>query len=233
MAPLELRRDAKAGKTNAKPQSVIGKWWTDDLVKMTFVHKYISTIILAGGLLLSCSTPDDEKVADLTPESDNNKFPIEYVGNKVLDYNKPVIPPDHGPARPSDTFSIYKLVNKSLDTVWVNTIKDRQDTSWYFVKDTSIKEITIDRISYRRIDLKSWMSVSDGNCWGNCDFRMKLLPGQSLPFRMGMRYPNYDSTQFVIYLKIKKGQKTIDSTVAKRLVFMNDHFVDDLNKWRK
>ncbi|MBL7896338.1 MAG: hypothetical protein JNK50_13660 [Bacteroidia bacterium] len=162
---------------------------------------------------------------------DNNIYPIEYVGEKILEYNKSMVPPIGGTAKHADTFNLYKLVNKSSDTVWVNTIKPLLDTSMYFVKDTSIKELTKNRISLRDFD-KGWLILSDGNCWSNCDYHVCVLPTQSLFFTMGVKGKlSYDSTQFDIYIKIKKGKKAVDSTLTKRLVFIKNNFVDDTSKW--
>jgi hypothetical protein len=192
----------------------------------------ISAIILVTGLFYLFSCSDKSQQADTIIKSDNNKFPVEYVGDKILEYNKPMVPPKGGPAHLSDTFNLYKLVNKSLDTIWVSTLKHSQDTSWYFLKDTSVKTITMGKISYRYLDRKEWVYPSEGNCWGNCDFRVHLFPNQSLLFIMGAKgFSDFDSTKFNIRIKIKKGLRTIDSTVTKRLVLNKNHFVDDTTKW--
>ena len=201
---------------------------------MTSQFKNISTIILVVILLTSCSHVDKNKQTESTNTVDNNKFPIEYVGEKILEYNKPMIPPKGGLAHSSDTFNIYRLVNKSLDTLMVSTLKVDRDTSWYYLKDTSIKTITMGKISYRYLDRKEWIYPSEGNCWGNCDFRVSLSPNQSLSFILGAKgFSDFDSTMFNIHIKIKKGQKVIDSTVTKRLVLTKNHFVDDTTKWKK
>ena len=199
---------------------------------MTSKQKNISTILLAVILFASCSFVDKNKQTESTNNTDNNKFLIEYVGDKILEYNKPMTPPKGGPAHLSDTFNIYRLINKSIDTIMVSTLKVSKDSSWYFLKDTSIKTITMGKISYRYLDRKEWVYPSEGNCWGNCDFRVCLSPNQSLLFNMGAKaLSDFDSTKFNIHIKIKKGQKTIDSTVTKRLVLTKNHFVDDTTKW--
>jgi hypothetical protein len=191
-----------------------------------------SPILLVVILLGSCSRVNENKQTESTNKADNNKFPIEYVGEKILEYNKPMLPPKGGSANPSDTFNIYRLINKSIDTIMVSTLKVDRDTSWYYLKDTSIKTITMGKISYRYLDRKEWVYSSEGNCWGNCDFRVRLSPNQSLSFIMGAKgFSDFDSTKFNIRIKIKKGQKTIDSTVTKRLVLTKNHFVDDTTKW--
>ena len=199
---------------------------------MTSQLKNISTILLAVIVLNSCSPAYENKQTESTNKVDCNIFPIEYVGEKILEYNKPMVPPKGGLAHSSDTFNIYQLVNKSIDTIMVSTLKVNRDTSWYFLKDTSIKTITMGKISYRYLDRKEWVYPSDGNCWGNCDFRVSLSPNQSLSFIMGAKgFSDFDSTMFNLQIKIKKGQKTIDSTVTKRLVLTKNHFVDDTTKW--
>ncbi len=199
---------------------------------MTSEFKNISTILLVVILLASCSRLDQNKQTESTVAADNNKFYIEYVGDKILEYNKPMTPPQGGPAHSSDTFNIYRLLNKSIDTILVSTLKVTRDTSWYFLKDTSIKTITMGKISYHYIDRKEWHYPSEGNCWGNCDFRVTLPPNQSLLFIMGAKgISDFDSTMFNIHIKIKQGQKIIDSTVTKRLVLSKNYFVDDTTKW--
>ena len=79
------------------------------------------------------------------------------------------------------------------------------------------------------------MLSTDGNgCWGGCNDSVKLYPNQATYFVafFGKRNP-FDSMQYDIVVKIKRGLKIKDSTVTKKLILDKDHFIEDLSNWTK
>ena len=61
-----------------------------------------------------------------------NKFPINYVGEKTLEYNKPYILPQGGQPIIQDTVKLYSITNKSSDTIWVKTVPKIDTPEGYF-----------------------------------------------------------------------------------------------------
>jgi len=66
----------------------------------------MKTIILITSILflISCQSEEVSK-----PPVIKNKYPIEFIGNKILEFTKPVVYPMGGAPVKEDTFSVYTL----------------------------------------------------------------------------------------------------------------------------
>ena len=195
----------------------------------------ISIVFILGFVFLSTTSCDKEtdseiKQVNMTP----NKFPINYVGEKILKFNKPYTLPQGGLPIIQDTVKLYSVTNKSSDTIWVETVPKIDTTDGYF-KDKSIKTILRNNVGYHRINDKQWGFASDGNgCWGGCNDSLKLLPHERLFFIYGLKrwVEDNDSATFAITVKIKKGNLIKDSIVTKKLVLKNNYFIEDTKYWK-
>lgn len=160
-----------------------------------------------------------------------NSFPIEFVGEKILKYNKPHVLPQGGAPINQDTLKIYSVSNKSKDTVWVETVPRQlgRDSLDGYLIFRNIKTIYRDHIARHSIKDNQWWFSSDGNgCWGGCNDSVKLLPNENMLFHYGIkRYKeNFDSVKFSIVVKIKKGKFNKDSVVYKKLILKNNYFIE-------
>jgi hypothetical protein len=187
--------------------------------------KYIINVLLSTLIFSACKN----KVANKTQR---NVYPIEFIGYKILKFNKPLILSKGGLPIDKDTSFLYSLSNSSSDTIWVQTQRERYDSLWPGFKDPTIKMVCANHTLYRKIPDGAWLMSTDGNCWGGHD-SIQLFPNQKFYFINGSKrsMPNYDSIKYDIFIKIKKNGTIKDSSVTKKLVLKGDHFIEDVNQW--
>ena len=193
--------------------------------------KTIYLIAFGFLVLFAFSCNNNRTVEEKRHVVNENRFPIEYIGEKILVYNKPHVLPQGGYPIYQDTFKIYSVSNKSKDTVWVETVPRqlKWDSLNGYLLFGNIKTIYRDQITRHNIKDNQWWISSDGNgCWGGCNDSVKLLPNESLLFDYGVkRYKeDFDSVKFSIVIKIKKGKFNKDSVAKKRLVLKGNCFIE-------
>ncbi len=203
------------------------------LTALTVHYKTTLKILLKLTILFTISCDRETSINNKTDHTHQNQFPIDYIGDKILEFNKPIALPMGGPPIAKDTFALYCITNKSSDIVWIETVPNLDTTRGYF-KDKSIKTIYMNNTFTHLIKDNQWGGFSDGNgCWGGCNDSLKLLPNEKLFFIKGHKgKPDYDSTKFDITVKIKKGNSIIDSIITKKLFLKNNHFCEDTTNWK-
>ena len=197
------------------------------------MHFKITFLILLGLITVLITSCDRETISEnIRDNTIQNQFPIEYEGDKILEFNAPYTKPN-GQTVNQDTFAIYCITNKSTSVIWVKTVPFMGIENWKGFKDSSIKKIHMNRMLYHLKKEKQWTGSSDGNgCWGGCNDSLKLLPNEKLFFIYGGRdTPNYDSISFAMTVKIKNGFFFKDSIVVKKLIFNKSFFTEDTNYW--
>jgi hypothetical protein len=128
----------------------------------------IIIVVLIALCLASCENKIEKS------ETLKNKYPIEFIGNKILEYTKPYVYPSGGAPVKEDTFQVYSIRNKSNDTIWIETVPNLDSTMGF--KDQSIKKIYENKISHHQISTNQWIFLSDGNgCWGGCNDSVFIL----------------------------------------------------------
>ena len=191
----------------------------------------LSTINIIGLILIVlCLVSCENKIEK--SETLKNKYPIEFIGNKILEYTKPYVYPSGVAPVKEDTFRIYSIKNKSKDTIWIETLPNVDSTLGF--KDQSIKNIFKKKIHFHEISLNQWVLLSDGNgCWGSCNDSVKLYPNHGTYFIMTESYKNnYDSIRYDIVIKIKHNQSIKDTILTKRLILhKNNYFIEDAINW--
>lgn len=191
-------------------------------------------IAILGFIILSTISCERETdVNKKQKKANKNLFPIDYIGYKILEFNKPITLPEGGPPIIQDTFAMYCITNKSSDIVWIETVPNLDTIRGYF-KDRSIRTIYMNNIFKHLIKDNQWGRLSDGNgCWGGCNNSLKLFTNEKLFFIKGHKgKPDYDSTKFDITVKIKKGNSIKDSIITKKMVLKNNHFCEDTAYWK-
>jgi hypothetical protein len=181
-------------------------------------HILILTSIL---LLTACQSKEVSK-----PPVIKNKYPIEFVGNKYFEFNRPYDSTIMG----GDSFPVYSITNKSIDTIWIVTVKE---DNCYALKDSSIKIIYENRTVYHRVGSNLWRYMGEIVGRDGCT-SVKLYPNQATYFIIQqIEGCINDSEKNDIVVKVKKGLKIKDSTVTKKLILNKDHFVEDTSDWSK
>lgn len=157
-----------------------------------------------------------------------NDFPVIFWKRVILEYKKPFTNPE-GNTVLEDTFSIYSLYNRSVDTVFVLVIHRSNDN---FLKDTNIKNVYLgDSRSSHKKNTDSWgLGII-------CEFgppdSVRLLPNQFVRFQRFADPNKYDSVSYNnIPLIIKKGKIMKPLRIKKKFVLDNKgEFIEDLNAW--
>lgn len=203
------------------------------LFNMKLISRTVLIIILKLTILSITSCDRETSIEHKQDNAIQNQFPINYIGDKILEFNKPIIQPMGGEPISQDTFALYSITNASIDTVWIETVPYIDTTNGY-IKNRKIKTIYMNRISYHRIKDNEWIILSDGNgCWGGCNDSVKLVPNEKLLFYKGLKgIPDKDSNKFDITVKIRKGGVIKDSIITKKLILKNNHFIEDTKYWK-